>query len=213
MGSEAQALRWSTWTPFPESFYASLSCSPTTSSCPLPASSSLSLPCTLILKVEDDHESGLRRCKESRQIHWVVGSSDLVSLDFLFKCFATVVGIYSGFEVGIEGGIAIVVGIRNGFEVGRFFPFPWLVVFGCAEKDWELGEAQAAPRVTTKPMTDLPQSKPTDGFLFTSFFGCWLLISISLSFVNNVAGCFEIVGLLVKIGSQFWVVMRLLILI
>ena len=55
----------------------------------------------------------------------------------------------------------------------------------------------------TKPMADLPQSKPTAGFFITSFFGCWLLISISLSFVNNVASCFEIVGLLVKIGSQF----------
>ena len=53
-----------------------------------------------------------------------MGSSDLVSLDFLFKCIATVVGIYSWFEVGIEGGFAIVVGIWGGFEVGRFLPFP-----------------------------------------------------------------------------------------
>ena len=53
-----------------------------------------------------------------------MGSSNSVSSDRLFKCFAIVVRIYSGFEVGIEGGFAIVVGIRNGFEVGRFFPFP-----------------------------------------------------------------------------------------
>ena len=41
------------------------------------------------------------------------------------------VGIYSGFEVGIEGGFATMVGIRSGFEfgisggfeVGRFLPF------------------------------------------------------------------------------------------
>ena len=103
--------------------------------------------------------SGLRRCKESRQIHRVVGSSDSVLLDRLFKCFSIVVGIYSGFEVGIEGGFATMVGIRSGFEfgirggfeVGRFLPFPWLVVFGYVEKDWELGETQAAPRVATMP--------------------------------------------------------------
>ena len=60
-----------------------------------------------------------------------MGSSNSVSSDRLFKCFAIVVGIYSGFEVGIEGGFATMVGIRSGFEfgisggfeVGRFLPF------------------------------------------------------------------------------------------
>ena len=61
-----------------------------------------------------------------------MGSSDSVSSDRLFKCFAIVVGIYSGFEVEIKRGFATVVGIRSGFEVGigggfevgRFPPFP-----------------------------------------------------------------------------------------
>ena len=75
-----------------------------------------------------------------------MGSSNSVSLDRLFKCFAIVVRIYSGFEVRIEGGFATMdgirsgfeFGIRGGFEVGRFLPFPSLVVFGYAEKDREL---------------------------------------------------------------------------
>ena len=100
MGSEARASRWSTRTPFPESFCASLSCNPTTSSCPLPASSSLSLPRTLLSKAKDDHNLGWGG---ARRVVGFTESSDLVSLDCLFKCFAIVVGIYSGFEVGIWG--------------------------------------------------------------------------------------------------------------
>ena len=58
--------------------------------------------------------------------------SDSVSSGCLFRCFATVARIYSGFEVGIEGGFATVVGIWSGFEVGigggfevgRFLSFP-----------------------------------------------------------------------------------------
>ena len=63
-----------------------------------------------------------------------MGSSDSVSSSCLFRCFATVAGILSGFDVGIKGGFATVVGIRSGFEVGigsgfevgRFLSFPFL---------------------------------------------------------------------------------------
>ena len=47
-----------------------------------------------------------------------MGTSDSISSGCLFRCFATVAGIQSGFEVGIGGGFAIVVGIRSGYEVG-----------------------------------------------------------------------------------------------
>ena len=76
------------------------------------------------------------------------------------------------------------------------------MAFGCVEKDQELWEAQAAPKAATMPPNPWPiyhNIKPTTGFLFTSLFSCWLIISISLSFVNNVASCFEIIGPIVKI--------------
>ena len=40
-----------------------------------------------------------------------MGSSDSISSGCLFRCFAIVAEIQSGFEVGIEGGFDTMVGI------------------------------------------------------------------------------------------------------
>ena len=88
--------------------------------------------------------------------------SDLDTWCFGFND-SSVLLLWLGFRVGLKlelgVGLLLWLGFRVGFklelggefEVGRFLPFSWLVVFGYAEKDWELGEAQVAPRVATMP--------------------------------------------------------------
>ena len=114
VGSEARASRWSTQTPFIDSLYASLVCNPTTSLCPLTASSSLSLPCTLLSKAEDYRDldwGGARRA---------VGLAGLWGRQIRFCriAYSSVLPLWLGFKVGFKLALGVGLLLQLVFKVG-----------------------------------------------------------------------------------------------
>ena len=133
-------------------------------------------------------------------IHCWMGNLWLMS-DLDTWCFgfddSSVLLLWLGFRAGLKLELGVSLKLEGSFP----FLDWWCLVVQKRIENYERHKQHlgSPPRHQTHGWSTTIQ---THGWIsLYSFFGCWLLISSSLSLVNNVCGCFEIVGLLVKIGS------------